>query len=60
MDGDDQLPKPRSPAAGARASKPRGKPQERRETPPPAANPRLAQQNRKILGKHYANRFGKR
>jgi hypothetical protein len=35
----------------------------RKEADPPrhpAVNPRLAQQSRKILGKHYANRFGKR
>ena len=26
----------------------------------PATNPQLTRQTRKILGKHYANRFGKR
>jgi hypothetical protein len=32
----------------------------RPERKPAAVNPQLTQQNRKLLGKHYANRFGKR
>lgn len=31
-----------------------------RQQAKPATNPQLTQQNRKLLGKHYANRFGKR
>jgi hypothetical protein len=30
---------------------------QQRAKPPAAANPRLAAQTRKILGKHYANKY---
>jgi hypothetical protein len=48
MSGKRKSPKPKAPA------KPR---QERAK---PTTNPNLTQQTRRILGKHYANRFGKR
>ena len=36
----------------------RPKPQKQSGKPPPAVNQRLTQQSRKILGKHYANKYG--
>jgi len=39
-------------------AKPRpGKPPKRSEKPPPMANQQLGRQIRKILGKHYANKY---
>jgi hypothetical protein len=35
----------------------RQKPPRRREKPKPAANERLAEQDRKLLAKHYANKY---
>ncbi len=35
----------------------RGKPQRRSEKPPPIQNQQLGRQMRKILGKHYANKY---
>jgi hypothetical protein len=35
----------------------RQKPPRRPEKPKPAANERLAEQNRKLLAKHYANKY---
>ena len=40
---------------GAKAQ--RGKPRQRSEKPPPMANQQLGRQIRKILGKHYANKY---
>jgi hypothetical protein len=40
---------------GAKAQ--RGKLQRRSEKPPPMANQQLGRQIRKILGKHYANKY---
>jgi len=40
---------------GAKAQ--RGKLQSRSEKPPPMANQQLGRQIRKILGKHYANKY---
>jgi hypothetical protein len=40
-----------------RAVTDRLKPQERRDNPQTTSNKRLAQQNRKILGKHYASKY---
>jgi hypothetical protein len=33
------------------------KPQKHRDMPPATSNKRLAEQTRKILGKHYANKY---
>jgi hypothetical protein len=47
-----------SAAMGKQRSKPqRGKLQRRSEKPPPMANQQLGRQTRKILGKHYANKY---
>jgi hypothetical protein len=35
----------------------RPKPQKRRDKPPATGNKRLAEQTRKILGKHYASKY---
>ena len=34
------------------------KPQRQSAKPPPRANPRLSEQTRRVLGKHYANKHG--
>jgi hypothetical protein len=47
-------PRKQSPRPG------RPKPQKRREKPPATGNKHLAEQTRKILGKHYANKYGVR
>ena len=44
---------PKAPPAAA-------KPSRQHAARPTTTNKQLTQQNRKILGKHYANRFGKR
>jgi hypothetical protein len=36
----------------------RPKPQKQSAKPPPGGNPRLSEQTRKVLGKHYANKYG--
>jgi hypothetical protein len=44
-------------ATGKSSSAKRPKPPPRRGKPQPAGNPRLAEQTRKILGKHYASKY---
>jgi hypothetical protein len=40
-------------------SKPqRPRPQKQSAKPPPHTNPRLTAQTRRVLGKHYANKYG--
>ncbi len=36
----------------------RPKPQRQAAKPPARGNPRLTEQTRKVLGKHYANKYG--
>lgn len=36
----------------------RPKPHRQSAKPPPGGNPRLTEQTRKVLGKHYANKYG--
>ena len=40
------------------AKPPRPKPQKQSAKPPVRGNPRLTAQTRKVLGKHYANKYG--
>jgi hypothetical protein len=47
------MPNPRKPSSRADWRKP----ENRRAKPPATGNKRLAEQTRKILGKHYANKY---
>jgi S-adenosylmethionine hydrolase len=46
------------PGRSGASKAPRPKPQKQTGKPPPGGNKRLADQTRRILGKHYANKYG--